>query len=61
MNRENLEQEWPDIAAKLIGRFPKLTDADLKFEKGNEEELLMRIEQRLQKSRFDILRLISTL
>ena len=61
MNRENLEQEWPAIAEKLMGRFPKLTDADLKFEKGSEEELLIRIEQRLQKSRPDILRLISTL
>jgi len=61
MNRENLEQEWPAIAEKLMGRFPKLTDADLKFEKGSEEELLIRIEQRLQKSRPDILRLIATL
>ncbi len=61
MQRENLEQGWSDIADKLLNRFPKLTHADVTFLKGHEEDLLVRIEQKLQKTRPDLLKLISTL
>ncbi len=61
MQRENLEQGWSDIADKLLNRFPKLTHADVAFLKGHEEDLLVRIEQKLQKTRPDLLKLISTL
>lgn len=61
MNRENLESGWNEIATKLAGRFPKLTEMDLHFIKGHEEDLLKRIEFRLNKSRADVLRLIATL
>lgn len=61
MQRENLEQGWSDIADKLLNRFPKLTHADVIFLKGHEEDLLVRIEQKLQKTRPDLLKLISTL
>ena len=61
MNRENIELNWTLISEKLQNRFPRLTSTDLAFTKGKEEELLCRIELRIDKSRFDVLRLIGTL
>ena len=61
MKRENIETGWVDISEKLISRFPKLRKIDMDFIKGKEEELLSRIEKRLEKSRAELLTLINTL
>ena len=61
MNRENLENHWEEISSKLVNRFTKLTSIDVAFVKGQEEQLLKRIETRLNKSRLDILNLIASL
>ena len=61
MKRENIEESWSDISEKLINRFPKLRKIDMDFIKGREEELLSRIEVRLEKSRTEVLTLIDTL
>lgn len=61
MKRENIESGWVDISEKLINRFPKLRKINMDFIKGKEEELLSRIEMRLDKSRAELLTLIDTL
>ena len=61
MKRENIESGWVDISEKLINRFPKLRKINMDFIKGKEEELLSRIELRLDKSRAELLTLIDTL
>lgn len=61
MKRENIETGWVDISEKLINRFPKLRKINMDFIKGKEEELLSRIEMRLEKSRAELLQLIETL
>lgn len=61
MKRENIETGWVDISEKLINRFPKLRKINMDFIKGKEEELLSRIEIRLEKSRSELLTLIETL
>ena len=61
MKRENIESSWGDISEKLISRFPKLSKIDMDFIKGKEEELLLRIEGRLEKTRSELLTLIDTL
>lgn len=61
MKRENIESGWVDISEKLINRFPKLRKINMDFIKGKEEELLSRIEMRLEKSRAELLTLIDTL
>ena len=61
MKRENIETGWVDISEKLINRFPKLRKINMDFIKGKEEELLSRIEMRLDKSRAELLTLIDTL
>ena len=61
MKRENIETGCVDISEKLINRFPKLRKINMDFIKGKEEELLSRIEMRLEKSRAELLTLINTL
>ena len=61
MNRENLEGAWGDISDKLRNRFPKLTSLDIIYVKGQEEDLLNRIEFKLKKTRLEVLTLIGTL
>jgi hypothetical protein len=38
----------------LQGHFPELTDDDLEFEEGKEDELIKRIELRLNKTREEV-------
>ncbi len=42
----------------LREKFPQLTDADLKFQTGKDEELLGRISTRLNKTRGEVMALI---
>ena len=61
MKRENIESSWPEISEKLVNRFQKLSKINMTFVKGQEEELLTRIETQLVKSRAEVLTLIDTL
>lgn len=61
MLRENIEAEWENISDKLRNRFPKLTAADLIYQKGHEEDLLERIGLKLKKQRNEVVTLIGTL
>ncbi len=45
---------WADQSKQLKSKFSQLTDADLKFEAGQESELLSRVESRLCKNREEV-------
>ncbi len=49
---------WKRQSKLLREKFCQLTNADVKFEKGKDEELLLRIESRLNKSRTEVINLI---
>ena len=49
---------WENQAKALKGKFSQLTDADLKFEAGKENELLQRVETRLNKKRDEVINII---
>lgn len=53
-----IKGDWTVQSKRLKEKFKQLTDADLKFDKGEEEELLMRIEKRLNKKRDEVILLI---
>ena len=40
-------QDWPVLKLKLQRKYNHLTDEDLKFNEGQEEELLQRLAKRL--------------
>ncbi len=50
--------DWARQAAKLQDKFAQLTDSDLKFESGREDELLERIETRIHKKREEVINII---
>lgn len=51
---------WETQSKELKTKFNQLTDEDLKFETGKENELIKRIQTRLGKSREDVITLIKT-
>ena len=49
---------WNDQSKHLKEKFTQLTDADLKFETGKENDLLKRVETRLNKNRQEVIDII---
>mgnify|MGYP001189089617 CR=1 FL=1 len=50
--------DWSQQVDHLKSKFPQLTDADLKFELGKEEDLVNRLEVRLHKSKEEVIKMI---
>jgi uncharacterized protein YjbJ (UPF0337 family) len=58
MNRLQIKGNWNEIKGKLKQKFADLTDDDLTFAEGQEDEMLGRLQQRLGKSEEEIRRAI---
>ena len=54
MTTMNLKGQWNEIKGKLKQKYGQLTDDDLAFAEGKEEELLGRLQQRLGKSKEEV-------
>ena len=52
----HLKGNWHQIKGKLKQKYGQLTDDDLTFAEGKEEELLGRLQKRLGKSKEDVRR-----
>ena len=46
---------WDNQSKQLKSQFSQLTDSDLKFESGQENEMLGRVETRLNKKRNEVI------
>ena len=51
MNKLTVEGNWNEIKGKLKQKYANLTDDDLKFVEGKEEELYGRLQSRLGKTK----------
>lgn len=51
--------DWSKQATELKEKYSQLTDADLKFEAGKENELLGRVETKLNKKREEVINIIN--
>jgi uncharacterized protein YjbJ (UPF0337 family) len=49
---------WAERARALKDKFPKLTDADLKFEIGKEEQLVTRLATALNKKKEEVITML---
>ena len=58
MNKLNIKGNWNEVAGKLKQQFANLTDDDLLFAEGKEEELLGRLQKKLGKTQAQIRQLI---
>ena len=56
MTKLELKGSWNEIKGKLKQKYGQLTDDDLTFAEGKDDELLGRLQQRLGKTKEDIRR-----
>jgi uncharacterized protein YjbJ (UPF0337 family) len=56
MNKLFLKGNWNEIKGKLKQKYAKLTNDDLTFAEGKEDELLGRLQRRLGKSKEELRR-----
>jgi uncharacterized protein YjbJ (UPF0337 family) len=61
MDTFSIKGNWKELSGKLKQQFANLTDDDLLFKEGKEEELLGRLQQKLGKTKEDLRKLISKL
>ncbi|MBN1998682.1 CsbD family protein [candidate division KSB1 bacterium] len=58
MNKLNIKGNWNEIAGKLKQEFAGLTDDDVLFVEGKDEELLGRLQKKLGKTQAEVRHLI---
>jgi uncharacterized protein YjbJ (UPF0337 family) len=61
MNKLQIKGSWNEIKGKLKQQFGNLTDDDLTFAEGKEDELLGRLQKKLGKSREELRGMIEKL
>ena len=54
MNKLKIKGNWNEVKGKLKQKYADLTDDDLMFAEGKEEELFGRLQKRLGKSKEEI-------
>jgi len=58
MNKLQMKGNWNVIKGRLKQKFADLTDNDLRYEDGREDELLGRLQQRTGKTKQEIERVL---
>jgi uncharacterized protein YjbJ (UPF0337 family) len=61
MNKLTIEGNWNEIKGKLKQKYGELTDDDLAFAKGKEDEMYGRLQKKLGKTKDEIRREIENL
>jgi uncharacterized protein YjbJ (UPF0337 family) len=61
MNKLQIKGSWNEMKGKLKQQFGNLTDDDLTFADGKEDELLGRLQKKLGKSKEDLRKMIEGL
>ena len=61
MDRLELKGKWNEIKGKIKQSRADLTDDDLRYEEGKDEELVGRLQQKLGKTREDVIRWLKSL
>ncbi len=59
MNTLTMKGNWNEIAGKLKQQYGSLTDDDLLFKEGKEEELLGRLQQKLGTTKEELRKIIA--
>jgi uncharacterized protein YjbJ (UPF0337 family) len=61
MNTTELKGNWNELKGKLKKSYAELTDNDLLYEEGREDELYGRLQQRLGKTKEEVKKLFEDL
>jgi uncharacterized protein YjbJ (UPF0337 family) len=57
----NLKGNWNEVKGKLKQKYGQLTDNDLTFVEGKEDEMLGRLQKRLGKSKEEVRGMVETM
>ena len=61
MNKTEIKGNWNETKGKLKQKFATLTDNDLMFEEGQEDEMYGNLQKKLGKSKEELRKIIDTL
>ena len=61
MNTVSIEGNWKEISGKLKQRYANLTDDDVLFAEGKEEEVMGRLQKKLGKTKEELRKVIAKL
>lgn len=61
MNSTQLKGNWNELKGKLKQQYADLTDDDLLYEEGKEDELYGKVQQKLGKTKEEVQQIISDL
>ena len=61
MNTTELEGNWNELKGKLKQKFAVLTDNDLMFEEGKEEEMFGKLQIKLGKTKEELHKIVAEL
>jgi uncharacterized protein YjbJ (UPF0337 family) len=61
MNKLQIKGSWNELKGKIKQQYGNLTDDDLMFSEGKEDELLGRLEKKLGKSKDQVRQMIEKL
>lgn len=61
MNKLRIKGTWNELKGKLKQKYAMLTDDDLTFAEGKEDELLGRLQTKLGKTKDEVIREIESL
>ncbi|MEP1151624.1 MAG: CsbD family protein [Balneola sp.] len=61
MNDLTIEGNWNQVKGKLKQKYSNLTDDDLKFQEGKEDELYGRLQEKLGKTKDEVKELVASL
>lgn len=58
---DRIKGNWNELSGKLKARYGELTNDDLAYQEGKEDELIGRIQQRIGKGKEEVKRIIDNL
>jgi uncharacterized protein YjbJ (UPF0337 family) len=58
---DKIRGNWNELKGKLQAKYGELTDDDLAYQQGKEDELIGRIQQRIGESKDEVKRIIDNL
>lgn len=61
MDKLELKGKWNELKGKIKQQYADLTDDDLKYEEGQDDELLGRLQKKLGKGRDELVKWIKSL
>ena len=61
MDKLDFEGTWNEVKGRIKKSYASLTDDDLTYQEGQEDQLLGRIQQKLGKTRDEVVKMIKSL